>query len=146
MDPLLVNAETLVREILISSDDLASLIDDRVCTAIPAYKGPPEDDPRFPLIRVTRVAGAPASSWPLRIDRPMVQLDSYAGPKATALTVLETARQVLAGARGTWDAGVVSRVRFGPLSWQPEPDFQPAPSRYRCDVTLTTHPLDTTST
>lgn len=131
---LLPDIERLLSQFLRDQDEIDTLVDDRVYTALPK-------DPTWPLLLVRRVAGAPRLSRPLHVDAPIVQLDAYADTKAAAHELMATARAVIAErVEGTHALGVVSGVTFGSMSWLPDPSYTPARPRFVGDMTLTVHP------
>lgn len=131
---LLPDSEALLSQFLRDQDEIEALVGDRVYTVIP-------NEPTWPLLKLTRVAGAPVLSRPLRIDAPTLQLDAYANTKAAAHTLMATARAVIAERiEGVHSLGVVSGAIFGSMSWLPDPSYSPARARFTGDVTLTVHP------
>lgn len=131
---LLPDAEQLVVAFLLDQPEITELVDDRVFTAIPKK-------PVWPLLLVRRVAGAPVTHRPLHLDRPTLQFDAYGGTKKFAYTLAATTRAVIAERIvGAHDAGVVTAVEFGPLSWLPDTTETPARPRYISDADLFTHP------
>lgn len=112
---------------------VAALVDDRVYTIVPA-------GPTFPLVRLTRIGGAPARPHLLYHDVAEIQLDCYADRKAEAQTLAETVREALAAMPGVHGTAVVTAVRFGRLQYLPDGTFDPARPRYIADVTIHHHP------
>jgi hypothetical protein len=130
---LLPDAERLVSAFLRERPRMQALVGDRIYTAFPA-----QEDGRSPLLLIQRVGGTPPLSQPLVVDAAELQLDAYGGPKATAHELAATARAELTALEGlVRPEGVVSAVRFGVLSWQPDETFPPPRPRYLLDVTVT---------
>lgn len=131
---LLPDVEALVSQFLRAQDEITDIVGDRVYTAIPK-------SPQFPLLRLQRVGGFPVTQQPLHLDAPTLQFDAYGGSKADAQELAATARSVLAlRLEGVHDLGVVTGVRFGSMSWLPDPDYTPAKPRYVLDATVLLHP------
>ena len=129
---LLPDAERLVSAFLRERPRMQALVGDRIYTAFPAQAG------SGPLLLIQRVGGVPPLSQPLVVDAAELQLDAYGGPKATAHELAATARAELTALEGlVRPEGVVSAVRFGVLSWQPDETYSPPRPRYLLDVTVT---------
>jgi hypothetical protein len=94
----------------------------------------------FPLVRVQRIGGGPTTRL-ARLDNPLIQIDVWGGPKATArlgiATILAWSARALVG---THDLGVVNAVEAGSLRWLPDESFAPARPRYSADLQLWLHP------
>lgn len=130
---ILPDAERLTVTWLRDQPEAAAIFDDRIYTEIP-------NSPVWPLARVTRVAGGPTSRL-ARLDSPLLQLDVWGGPKATAHDGIATLLALMAGRMvGTHDLGVVSAVEVGGPSWLPDDTYSPARPRYSADVRLWVHP------
>lgn len=113
--------------------EIAAIYGDRIYTEMP-------NTPVFPLLRIVRVAGAPTSRL-ARLDNPLVQLDSWGGPKVTARDGIATVLAHMAAELvGTHPEGVVTAVEVGSLSYQPDTDLTPPHPRYSADVAIWTHP------
>lgn len=136
LDPALPDAEALLSQFLRAQDEISEAIGDRVYTAIPAK-------PTWPLIRLTRVAGAPLMSRPRCIDQPLIQIEAYGGSKADAHELVDLACRLIAARIGGIhdDLGVVNGYRFGALSYLPDDAYTPSRPRYVTDVELTTRPV-----
>lgn len=132
---LLPDIEALVSEFLRAQAEIVALVGARVYTALP-------NTPTWPLVKLVRITGAPVLSRPRVIDAPVVQFDAYGGSKKQAHDLIETVCAVIAERiEGVHvDYGVVCGVMFGPVSWQPDPSYTPARSRYIADATFTIHP------
>lgn len=117
----------------LATEPVASLVDDRIYTAIPK-------DATFPLVRVTRVGGSPTSRL-LWQDQALLQWDVFGGPKQTARLVAETTRAHLGDAFVAGHAlGTVTAVEFGDFVWLPDESYVPAKPRYTFDTRITYHP------
>ena len=128
-----VDVERLVAAWLRDQDDIADIFDDRVYTEIP-------NAPVWPLARVVRIGGNPTSRL-ARLDSPLLQIDVWGGPKATAYAGIATIlAHMAAGLVGSHDLGTVSAVEVGGPSWLPDDTYQPARPRYSADVRLWVHP------
>ena len=131
---MLVDVERLVSAWARARPEITAVVDDRVYTAIPA-------DPAWPLVRLTRIGGAPVMSRPLHLDRALVQFDVYGGPKVMAHDLAETIRELLADQLvGTHALGVVTAVEFGSFLYLPDATYAPARPRYMFDAAIFTHP------
>lgn len=135
MDPIMVDAESLVSQYLRGHDDVADLFGEDIYTALPGEFG-------LPVLLITRVFGGPISTRPLRIDRPTLSLDVWSDTRRSAFEAAATVNQALAELPDAGsEVGVVAGVRIttGPdHSYDPErPDLH----RYRSSARLTTHPL-----
>lgn len=131
---MLVDAERLVSAYLRDRDEIAALVADRVYTAIPA-------NPTWPLVRLTRIGGAPVFNRPLHLDRALIQCDVFGGPKATAHEIAETCRAALTDLPSAYSAlGVVTDVQFGTFAYLPDAAYTPARPRYVFDVAVYLHP------
>lgn len=127
---LAVNAEKLIVDWMLATTAVTALIDDRTYTAVPAR-------PAWPLVRTTRIGGT-RELW---LDHPLLQIDVWGGPKATALEVIETiAAHAKFGLLGEHELGVVTEVLIGGPRWDPDSSYEPARPRYSLDISLTTHP------
>ncbi|RTL08423.1 MAG: DUF3168 domain-containing protein [Acidimicrobiia bacterium] len=127
------DAERLVATWLRDQDAVAAIFDDRVYTEIPT-------SPVWPLARLVRIGGNPTDRL-ARLDSPLLQIDVWGGPKATAYAGIATILAHLAsGLVGTHDLGTVTAVEVGGPSWLPDDTYQPARPRYSADVRLWVHP------
>lgn len=132
--------ENLLSDFLQDQPEIAALVGPRVVTDLP--KGISADDARWPLVRVTRVGGAPVTNQPLWLDAPLVQIEAFGGPKKITQLIAETCRAVIdLRIRGTHDEGVVTGARFGAFRYAPDDVFTPAKPRTLFLVTLWTHPI-----
>lgn len=132
----LVDVEALVSQYLRSQSEVTAYVGQRVYTALPETK-------TFPLVRLTRVGGVPPMSRPLHMDAARIQIDVFGGSKATTLDTMDAIREELAkivDEAPVQPLGVVCGVRFGPLAYLPDGDFEPAKPRYTLDVTVTVRP------
>jgi hypothetical protein len=131
---LLPDIERLLSTFLRAQPEVQAIVDDRVYTVLPANK-------IFPLLRLTRVAGAPVMSRPLHLDQALVQVDAFGGSKRLAWQLAETCRAVTAQRLvGGHAEGVVTNVAFGGLSDLPDGEFDPPKPRLLFTVTITAHP------
>jgi hypothetical protein len=94
------------------------------------------------MARVQRVGGGPPFPLPV-LDHPLVQVDVWGGPKATALKGAEAIRSVLMLRLpyilpGTGTLGPVNQM--GSLRYFPDLAFDPAKPRYIFDATFSTRP------
>jgi hypothetical protein len=129
---LLPDAERLVSAYLRERPRMQALVGDRIYTAFPAKAGPAA------MLLIQRIGGEPPLSQPLVVDAAALQLDAYGGPKATAHELAATARAELTALEGqVRPEGVVSAVRFGALSWQPDETYDQPRPRYVIEVTVT---------
>lgn len=137
----LVDAEALTSYYLLNQSEVQTFAARRVYTEIPK-------NPTWPLVRVTRIGGAPKISRPLYLDKAHLQLEVFGGPKATAFDLscvcldelsklpVEAAVQPL---------GIVTAVGFGPINaWMPDESVPTekgkARPRYISDVFVSTRP------
>lgn len=130
---LLPDIEKLVSEYLRSRDEVTDIYDDRVYTELPAEKA-------WPLLRVVRIGGAPDSSVPRYLDRPLVQFDSWGGSKSLARRGAETVRAVLDDLPGVHDEGVVAWVTHGRLLYLPDQSLNPVRPRFTFDAVIGARP------
>ena len=132
----LVDVEALVSQYLRSQSEVTAYVAQRVYTALPETK-------TFPLVRLTRIGGAPKMSRPMHVDSAHLQIDVFGGSKATALDTMDAIREELAKVVDedpVQALGGVCGVRFGPLAYLPDASFEPAKPRYTLDVTVTVRP------
>lgn len=101
-------------------------------------------DPAFPVVRVTRAPGGVVPARPaMWMDRPLLQVDCWAGERDDAFNLVTACMAALSEApEGTHDLGVVSYVRFTlSPAWDPDGSLgDPAIPRYRFDAYVTVHP------
>lgn len=132
---MLPNIEGLLSEFLRTDTDVTDEVADRVYTSLPA-------GPTYPCVQITRVGGAPFIEGIYEFDRPLVQIDVWGGPKATAWRVAETVREAIATRlAGRHDKGLVYggvSVVLGGLRYLPDSTFDPEKPRYSFDVELLT--------
>ena len=131
---LIPDTEALVSAYLRAAPELAALVGERVYTAVPAKVG------AAPFLLVQRIGGTPLFSRPLVLDEAELQLDAWGGTKRDALTLMETARQLLVLMPGQHALGVVSAVGFGALRWQPDGTYEPPRPRYVADMSVWVKP------
>lgn len=136
LDAALPDAEALLSQFLRDQDEIDEAINKRVYTAIPAK-------PTWPLVIITRVAGAPILSRPLVLDNPTIQIDAYGGSKKDAHDLIELVRRIIAvRIQGVHeDLGNVTGYQFGSMSYLPDDSYAPSRPRYVADVQLFTKPL-----
>ena len=132
------DAEKVVINYLRSRTEITDICGDRVWTDLPATK-------TYPILQVRRRGGAPvdAIAW---LDAPILQLDAYGGPRATADLLIRTAIAVLAVAeQGPHTEAVITGITPGLKRYLPEADLNDGKSRprYSQDVTVFLHPLPT---
>jgi hypothetical protein len=132
---MLPNSEGLLSEFLRGDTAVIAELGDRVYTSLPA-------EPTYPCLRLTRVGGAVFIEGLYEFDRPLLQIDVFGGPKATAWRAAETAREAI-GLRlpGRHDKGLVyggPSLRLGSLRYLPDATFDPEKPRYQFDVELLT--------
>lgn len=131
---LLPHIERLYSSFLRAQPEVAALVKDRVFTVLPK-------DKEFPLVRITRIGGAPVVRRPLHLDRALVQVDAFGGSKQLTWEIAETCRAVTAlRLVGGHADGVVTDVDWGGLSDVPDPEFDPPKPRLLFTVTITAHP------
>lgn len=131
---LLPDIERLYSSFLRAQPEVEALVVDRVYTVLPAEK-------EWPLVRVTRVAGAPVRPRPLYLDAPLVQVEAFGGSKRLAWQIAETCRAVTAGRLvGVHADGVVTNVDWGALVDSPDVEFDPPKPRLLFTATITVHP------
>jgi hypothetical protein len=115
-------------------DDITDIFGDRIYTEVPGR------DPEWPLLRFQRITGGPVDARGF-LDSPLVQIDVWGGPKATARLGIETVRahigQSLPGY--TDDDATVTATSLGSLGWLPDDDFEPPRPRYSADVRIWLH-------
>lgn len=137
--PALPDAELLLVDFLLEQEEIVDAIphDDhvaRVYTVLPSK-------PTWPLLRVTRVAGAPVVLRPLVLDNAIIQVEAYGGTKKAAHDLIELVRALVAErVDGVHDAGVVTAYGFGSLSYMPDNSYEPTRARYVADVQLWLRP------
>lgn len=133
---LMVNIEGLLTAFYRQDPDVSALVGDNVYTTLP------NGFADWPAVRVVRIGGTPVQVS--HIDRPLVQIDCWGGPKATAWKVAETLRAATAARLpGRHPLGYVYGgygMRIGALQYQPDQDYDPAKPRYLFDMTLMTRP------
>ena len=131
---LLPDVERLVSNYLRANTDVTALVGQNVYTVMP--KNPVA---KFPLVRLTRITGAPLFSQPLRYDEAHLQVDCYGGSKQTAWQTAATIASVLAegGLIGTQAEGVVVNVEVAGLQDLPDDSFDPPQPRWILDVNIT---------
>jgi hypothetical protein len=126
---LLPDVEAALSAYLRSRPELTA----NVYTILPA-------DVTFPVVRVHRIGGSPPFSIQLYLDQATIQVDTWATLKATAWSLAETSRQLIAQMPLLTVANiVVTNVTFGPFLYLPDVDFTPAKPRWTYDVTLLAH-------
>jgi hypothetical protein len=141
-DPLVIlpNLEALVSAFLRDQPEVAALTDDgeRIYTAIPGKAG------SAPMVRVTQIYETKLTSRPLWITQTQIQIESWGGTKAQALTLGRTVEAVMA-ARVVDDhvLGVVVGYNGGALIDLPDEDYDPARPRFLGTSTITAHPAAT---
>lgn len=129
-----VNAEALLVTFLKAQAEVAAICSTRVYTVLP-------DGPTFPAVRVDRIGGYAVTNIPLHLEAVTLQVNCWAGPKATAYNLAQTCRAAIAERIiDAHDLGVVTKAEFGNLSFVPDTSRDPAQNRYVVDVTLFTHP------
>jgi hypothetical protein len=136
----LPNAEMLLSQFYRADPDVLAIQGDDTYTELPSrFTG-------WPATKITRVGGAPPFTDPLVIDRPLMQVEVYGGPKSLAADVAETQRAALVAvgrlpfvALGVGELSTV--VRFGTLRYVPDPTWDPARPRYIYDLVLQTRAL-----
>lgn len=132
---LLPNAEALLVDFLRDQAEVTALCSQRIYTVLP------NEHDTWPAVRVTRLGGRTITHVPLWLDAPFLQVDVWGGPKATAFTLTETIRAVIAERlAGVHDHGVVTKAEFGGVAFLPDQTWEPARPRYSLDLTLYTHP------
>lgn len=131
---MLVDAERLLSAWLRDQDEITALVADRVYTAIPA-------SPTWPLVRLTRIGGAPVFSRPLHLDRALIQFDVFGGPKVIAWEIAETCRAALSDLPNEpTGLGVITGIQFLSFLYVPDTTYTPARPRYVFDAAVYTHP------
>lgn len=127
---LLPDIEAFLYRYLSLNIDVDQYVAGRVYTRIP-------NAPIFPLIRITRVAGAPVYSSPLFLDAPLVQFDSFGGSSVQAWTIAETCRQAIKDLINYSDgSGLITAVEYGSFASQDDDSYDPPKPRYRFDATF----------
>jgi hypothetical protein len=130
---VLPDAEKLVIDWALATDEVNDLVNGRIYSALPA-------SPEFPAIRIVRFGGGTVSRrhW---LDAASMQVDVWGGPKSTARLVIATfLAQAANSLPGTHPLGVVSAVETSGPSWGPDDSYTPARPRYRADLRVTVHP------
>lgn len=127
---VLPDAELLVVNYLREIDELANLYV-KVWSKIPPA-------PALPLVRVLRVAGAPAIRQHLDVAR--IQVDTWAdkNEKEQAHAVARLVQAALHEMPGAHDEGVVTGVDDGVFRWAPDDDTGWA--GYQADYLVYLHP------
>ena len=132
---ILPDAEVLVTQFLRQTVEVQARLGDNVFTVLPAgFDG-------WPACRVVRIGG---TTDPLAVlDRPIMQVDVWGGPKLTAQEAAATIRAALSQ-RLPWTHGTAGTlggvIRMGTLRDVPDTSFDPARPRYIFDVQLVTRP------
>lgn len=130
---VLPDLERVLSAFLRAQPEIADVYEGRVYTSIPA-------NPTWPLLRLTRIGGVPLLSNLLWVDRAMLQLDSWGGPKAQAHDGIEVVRAVMdARFLGHQDDAVINNVSFGEMRYEPDAEYTPARPRYLTTVDVTFH-------
>ena len=141
---LLPDIERLLSNYLRANSDVTALVGTNIYTVMPknAAGDPSKSIPaKFPLVRLTRISGAPIFSLPLRFDQARIQIDCYGGSKQLAWQTAATIAAVIAdGFVGTHTEGVVSDAQIGTLQDLPDDTFDPAQPRWILDVVITARP------
>lgn len=131
----MVDVERLMSAWLRARPEIAAIVADRVVTETP-------NRVVFPFLRITQIGGAPVWSRPLWLDRSVIQIDAFGGPKVQARTLIDAVRAALAedflGSHA--GVGVVVDVQFGDLNYVPDDLWEPPKPRYAATVTVITHP------
>lgn len=110
---------------------------DRVYTDLPKSTNPTV----WPLVRVTRVTGAPRTNRPAWIDQAFVQIEGFGGSRRLARALTETCRAVLDRRLvGVHDEGVVNNIRTQSFGHHPDDTYQPARQKYDFLAVITLHP------
>jgi hypothetical protein len=134
-DVRLPNVELLLSQFWRQDTIVASVFADNVYTELPAgYAGP------WPAARITRVGGN-ADRLGV-IDRPLIQVDVWGGPKALALEAADALRAAISQ-RLPWTLtgkGTLALNRLGTPRYVPDDTFDPSRPRYIFDATFITRP------
>ena len=133
---LLPDVERMVSNYLRSKTEVTDLVGTNVYTVVPK-------DPtgKFPLVRITRVSGAPLFSRPLRVDQARIQIDCWGGSKQLAWQTAATIAALLSeDFLGTHTEGVVNDVQIGGLLDQPDTTYDPPQPRWLFDAVITARP------
>jgi hypothetical protein len=126
-----VDIEAALSQWLRDDPAIAQLVGDRVYTSTPRQ-------PTFPLVRLYRYGGLPPHDRPLTHDNALMQLDAFGGSKAEASSLIQQCRVRIGDAYGQVLYGItVGRIGWGSLAFDPDPSYEPAKPRYRCDFTAT---------
>jgi hypothetical protein len=141
---LLPDVVTLVRAYLAGCTDVTAIVGERIATSSPK-------DNTKPWLRLSRIGGPASSTAPMRLDKPIVQVDSFAPATGTgnqvfgdagAMLLARTARACLLVAAGFADSeGLIAYVleTQGPTN-QPDTSRTPPTPRVHFTVTITTRP------
>ena len=125
--------EQMVSSFLRDQPEATDILGDRIYTEIP-------QSPTWPLARITLIDGAPTDriGW---LNSPLLQIEVWGGPKATAYTACATLTALMRRMRGTHDLGVVTETEVvSSPTWRPDDTFKPAKPRYIAQVRLWVHP------
>lgn len=132
---LLPDIETLLSTYLRNQPEVTGIVGQNIYTVMPLE---PKKNALFPLIVLTRIAGAPPFPRPLILDQARIQVDCWGGPKKLAWQMAATCMAVLSErVLGTQTGGIVAASEFGALIDQPDASFDPPQPRWLFDVTLT---------
>lgn len=127
------DVEQLLIAWALDTEAITAIFGTRIYTEIPGR------DPEWPLLRFQRLGGAPVDARGFH-DNPLVQVDVWGGPKATArlgmATVLAHIGQDIVGAH---DLATVTASAVGSMTWLPDESFEPPRPRYTADVRLWLH-------
>lgn len=130
---LMPDVERLVIETLQGSLDVQALVGDRVYSDLPA-------SPVWPSVRVARIGGS-VSVRPYRLERVLVQVDCWGGPRRLTSRVAETCRaaavQDLPGVHEVGGVGcVVTGVDAGGIVDTSDGEYAPARPLSRFSLTV----------
>lgn len=132
----------LVRECLLADTATAAIVGTRISTTSPKST-------TSPWIRLTRIGGPRSAEAPMRLDKPLVQVDSFAPASGGAvfgdygaMKLARTAGAALLGAAGFADGdGIICYVleTIGPTN-QPDTSRTPPTPRVHTTFEIVTRP------
>lgn len=136
---LMPDVELLVFEYLRDHPDVDAIANGRVYRVTPANVG------MEPFVRVHQFDSDNLVPNLQHFDAAFLQIDSYAGPQATASLLGRTVRAALQDLPGTYTGAVVTGAKTEGWRYQPDTTFDTARARFIVDLTVWVHPVPTGS-
>ena len=137
-----VDVEALVTTFLRGQSAVTDLVSDRVYSDLP-------HDRTYPLVLVNRTGGG--FTYKTYLEEADVEVAAHGGTHKQAYNLANTCLSTMADSIvGSHTDGVVTKVKATSIVYQPEVDSADpqghARPRYLVNVTVTTHPVDASST